>query len=187
MDKVECVKRTGEPWVINFGQVGEPGRIASVIGTTRHWLDRGLDPSRFMPNDKTDPEPWRTRLGLAAWPKGEKVQVEAMVIKPDLVFENYAAIKEFVDGLKGPYGHPLPFPCLSHLDLWADDLEALGIKRVVTTDLNSLWRGWGDDLHMAFFDCRPERHGIDSDAIDTKWFPDTGILVGTLIVGVSSA
>ena len=58
MLKIQVVKR--EVVKVDFGKIGDPQRIAKIVGSLTHYYDLELDPSRFEPA-LSDPEPWRSR------------------------------------------------------------------------------------------------------------------------------
>jgi len=171
MPKIQVVKR--EVVKVDFGKIGDPQRIAKIVGNLTHYYDPELDPSRFEPAP-SDPEPWRSREGLSAWPEG-MVEREVAVIKPNIYFPNYAALKGYVDELTD-FEHLL-FPFLTCVKPWAPELYKKGVFWVPATDPNSLRRRSDGGLGVPCSGCRPGRRGRAPRWLRDGWRGDAGVLV----------
>jgi len=170
MPGIEVVRR--EVIGVDFGESGDPRRIATIVGQIPYWY-ADLGPNQFVPAE-SDPMPWRSRAGLAAWPEGE-VEKEVAVIKPNRYFPDYAQLNAFVDELTD--FERLLFPWLTVVPPWADELYRKGIWRVVVTHPDSLRRYAVGDLGVPCFCCCPVDRRLYSHWVVHDWDGRTGVLV----------
>ncbi len=167
---------------VDFGVRGDPRRILKILLDV-HCFFAERDLAQFEPAE-SDPEPWREREGLVAWPEGV-VERGVAIIKPHRHFPDYTTLKAFVDELTD-FEHLL-LPWLTIVLPWADQLWGAGVSNVFTTDPDSLRRYAVGGLGLPYFSCRPNHpqgrvadRGIGSCRVEGTgiWREDMGLLVG---------
>lgn len=144
---------------VNGGQVGDPQRVANLVGNRPHWLgDDGLKPDRF-------PE-------ISSWPKGQCQFELACAHFSGEKFSNFVEAREclrreFADwGLAG-------FPELMSDKLWKNlpMLWECGIWRVYAPAPEAVWLGSCGYPCAPYVGCDPDdRHlsalWVESDFCD---------------------
>lgn len=165
-------------YVVQCGIKGAPYRIkvmASNIGH-RHRLEEGLENSRFVPSC-SDPEPWRHRFGIEAWPEGQKqcrlAAVNFGVGFPDLAAVLEASNDDALAGLRpGEFPHLQPFLA----ERGAGTLRSVyGIPRLEVASQDSLWRGFCGGLYtlrLGFLRKEPllDSAGVEFGRVPSDWF-----------------